>query len=390
MQHTTLADVKRWREYLHAHPELSLQEFETSSYIRSELDALGIPYETPMETATIGIIDVGADSAILLRADIDALPIQEQNDIPFCSQNPGKMHACGHDAHTAMLLGAVKELWSLKDSHALAVNVVFVFQPSEESIGGANLLCQAYPFDQHHIKGAFALHINPDYPEGHIISKIGPIMASCNEFTVDIHGKSAHVGQREQGTDAINAAFQVYQQCLSIPIYHLDSKHTNIVHIGRMVAGEVMNAVPQCGHMEGTIRTYDSNDFAIISEQMTRISESIRLSTGCQVDIQLKNGYPAVINDRNLFNYTRLCAEKAQISFIQREDPYLLGEDFSFFASIAPVSYAFIGIRNEELGYVSGLHTPTLQLREEALLCGIDYFVTLATSFADNFPHQPA
>lgn len=381
MKFTKLEQIKNWRRFLHENPELSLKEYKTTEFIRNELDKMGLEYEAPMDTATVVKLYGKGEKYIVLRADIDALPIKEMNDIEFRSKNDGVMHACGHDAHATMLLGAINELSEISKSKDLDINILAIFQPSEESFGGANLLIENYNFDKYEIIGSFALHINPDYEEGTIISRIGPIMASCNEFAVNIKGKSAHVGKREEGINALNAAIQIYSQVQAIPTYDLDSKHTNIIHTGIVRAGEVMNSVPENAFLEGTIRTYDKDDFAIIKKRIVEICQGVSLSTKCEVVPEIRAGYPAVINSEILYDKSVNAAKKAKANHITRKDPYLLGEDFSFFGKIAPINYSFIGVRNNELGYTSGLHTPTLQLREEALIFGIDYFVEIAKSF---------
>lgn len=378
MHYTTLEQLKTWRRHLHQYPELSLQEFETARYIRQQLDAMNLPYITAMNTATIVILNGKRKESLLFRADIDALPIHEQNDIPFRSKHDSVMHACGHDGHITMLLGALNELRYLQQSDELDYSIVAVFQPSEESNGGANLLVDAYNFNQHHIQAAFALHVNPDYHEGQFISRIGELMASCNEFKITITGQSAHVGLRHRGINAMHAATQIFQQCQSLPSYTLNDQHVNIVHIGVLRAGEAMNIVPENALLEGTIRTYDMNDLATIKQKIEDICQGIAIATGCTVDLHFEMGYPAIINNAELMPLVKEAAITTQATFAYQKDPYLLGEDFSFFQQIAPINYSFIGIRNELLGYTNNLHTPTLQLREEALAYGVDYFVALA------------
>lgn len=385
MRFTKVEDIIRWRRHIHQNPELSKEEFKTTEYIREELRSMGLDYEEVdgMPTATIAYIGTGMDSAktILLRADIDALPIKEENDIDFKSCNPGVMHACGHDAHAAMLLGATREILGLRSEGKLKNNVLVVFQPSEESTGGANVLIDSYPFEKYSIDASFALHINPDFEEGVIATRPGPIMASCNEFTVKIVGKSAHVGIRENGINAINAAIQVYQQFQTIPTYDLNSKHTNIIHIGKMNVGEVMNSVPTNGYMEGTIRTYDMDDLEISKNRMQEICQGVELSTRASINLHFEDGYPALLNDKDLIDFVASTIEKSGARSYIMPDPYLLGEDFSFFKNVSPISYSFVGIRNEDLGYTSGLHTPWLQMREEALVYGVDYLVEIAKTY---------
>lgn len=385
MRFTKVEDIIRWRRHIHQNPELSKEEFKTTEYIREELRSMGLDYKEVdgMPTATIAYIGTGMDSAktILLRADIDALPIKEENDIDFKSCNPGVMHACGHDAHAAMLLGATREILGLRSEGKLKNNVLVVFQSSEESTGGANVLIDSYPFEKYSIDASFALHINPDFEEGVIATRPGPIMASCNEFTVKIVGKSAHVGIRENGINAINAAIQVYQQFQTIPTYDLDSKHTNIIHIGKMNVGEVMNSVPTNGYMEGTIRTYDMDDLEISKKRMQEICQGVELSTRASINLHFEDGYPALLNDKDLIDFVASTIEKSGARSYIMPDPYLLGEDFSFFKNVSPISYSFVGIRNEDLGYTSGLHTPWLQMREEALVYGVDYLVEIAKTY---------
>ena len=382
MKYTTIEDIKRWRRHIHQNPELSQKENQTAEYIREELKKMGLDYTTPLPTATIVEFNSNSKETILLRADIDALPITEANDVDYKSNNCGIMHACGHDAHTAMLLGACKEINEIHKKGNLNINVLCVFQPAEESFGGADQLIQKYDFSKHNIISSFAVHVNPDFNEGEIVSRIGAIMASCNEFGITVKGKSAHVGIRENGINAMNAVNVMYNQIQQIPTFDLDSKHTNIIHIGLVRVGEVLNSVPENGFMEGTIRTYNMDDLQIIKNRMKEIVKGAEVSTKCKIDLDLRDGYPAVLNDEELLSIVESAATKSGAKFIMKKDPYLLGEDFSFFKDVSKINYSFVGIRNEELGYTSGLHTPTLMMREEALIYGVDYFVNLVLEYS--------
>lgn len=208
-------------------------------------------------------------------------------------------------------------------------------------------------------------------------------MASCNEFTIDVKGRTAHVGLRENGLNALNACVNIYQQIEAIPVYDLDCKHTNIIHVGKMSVGEVMNAVPENGHMEGTIRTYDGDDLKIIKNRMKEICSGLEIASRCKVDLNFKEGYPALLNDACLLDLVERAAQNTGASFEFKEEPYLLGEDFSFFSELGPVNYSFVGIRNEDLGYTTGLHTPTLQMREEALVYGVDFLVEVVRAYCN-------
>ncbi len=193
----------------------------------------------------------------------------------------------------------------------------------------------------------------------------------------------AHIGLTPQAVNALNACVNIYQQIEAITVYDLDCKHTNIIHVGKMSVGEVMNAVPENGHMEGTIRTYDSGDFDIIKKRMEEICSGLGIASGCRVDLNFKEGYPALLNDACLLDLVEEAALKTGASFEFKKEPYLLGEDFSFFSELGPVNYSFVGIRNEDLGYTTGLHTPTLQMREEALVYGVDFLVELVKAYCN-------
>ncbi|HFI0464030.1 TPA: M20 family metallopeptidase [Streptococcus suis] len=374
---STLEDLRTWRRQLHAHPELSLQEFETTAYIRQEISKMGLAYQAPMETATVVYLQGQLTDTLLLRADIDALPIQEETGFDFQSQKPGVMHACGHDGHTSILLATLKDLKALADQGQLYHSVLAVFQPAEETFGGGNLLIQAFDFKAYPIKAAYALHLNPDYPVGTLVTRQGPLMASCTEFTIEVKGQAAHVGVRERGLNALHAVHLVYQQVQTIPTFKLDAKHTNIIHIGTLKAGEAVNSVPAFARMTGTIRTYDQADFALIQDQLDKICQGIALATDCQIDLTFAVGYPAVINDAVLLESVQKAAGNAGADFYLQPEPYLLGEDFSFFQAVAPINYSFVGIRDENKGYTAGLHTSRLAFDEEALIYGVDYFVQL-------------
>lgn len=383
MKFTTFEQLKTWRAHLHQYPELSLQEYKTSEYLRQEITKLGMTYMTPLDTATIVFLNANAEQTVLLRSDIDALPIQEQIDSPIKSKNDGVMHACGHDGHMAMLLSALKELKALNDQQLLPVNVLFVFQPAEETYGGGDRIIKNFDFSPYNVTSAFALHVNPDYDEGIIATRSGELMASGREFEVNVIGKSAHVGLREHGINAMNAASQIFNQFQAIPTYDLDSKHTNIVHVGTFQSGEAENVVPNYAKMRGTIRTYDQNDLNKIIDRMHAICDGVAMATQTKISIQFGDGYPAVINDPDLMTLSESSAKAANASFILQKDPYLMAEDFSFYRQLAPIHYAFVGIRNDTLGYTSGLHTPTLQLRDEALIFGVDYLVQVILQHGD-------
>ncbi|WP_040228614.1 M20 metallopeptidase family protein [Bhargavaea cecembensis] len=362
------------RRTLHRIPELGFREFKTARYIRETLDKLGIDYGTPMETATVAFIKGNSGRTIAFRADIDGLPIEEENDLPFRSEHPGVMHACGHDGHAAILLAFAERCMELQSENALPHNVLLLFQPSEESGGGAAHLVRAGVFEGHPPEAVFGLHLMPDEGEGLLLTRSGELTASATEYRFTVKGRSAHVADKQDGASALGSLIQIISGIERLQHYHLDGLNRNIVHIGRMQAGEAINTVASSARLEGTIRTYSPDDLKKVTAMMKNLAVSADLLFGTETELAVADGYPPVINTPSLLPLSRRAAEAAGLRFIEKEKPYLFGEDFSFYADAAPVHFAFLGVRNEPLGYTSGLHTPTLNFREEALGGGVRFF----------------
>lgn len=369
--------IIKTRRWLHQHPELSMKEFKTTQYIRQQLDDFNLPYDTPLPTATIAKFQGSGRHAIAFRADIDALPIQEENDIDFKSTTEQVMHACGHDGHTTMLLTFAQRLSRMDH---LSTTVYLIFQPSEESNAGADQLLQAYTFSPlpEHI---FGLHMMPDNEEGTILSKVGPLTASATEYRFFIEGSSAHVANKERGASAIEALSNILNHLSQLQHYHLSGLTKNIIHIGQMNAGEAINTVPSKGYLEGTIRTFDLDELARIKMQMQHIADAAASISGTTVEVTFTEGYPPTINDEYTTTFMRDAAIKTELHWIEKEQPYLFGEDFGFYQTIAPTSFAFLGSQNKEFGYTTGLHTPTFNFDEKVLLNGVNLFSEILQRF---------
>lgn len=374
-----LVKTRRW---LHQHPELSLQEFETTAFIKKELDKMGVEYDTPLETGVVSYIKGSSDKSMAFRADIDALPIHEENEVEYRSQVDNVMHACGHDGHITMLLAFVQRVKELSEKSPLKSTVYFIFQPAEETYGGANILLNQYLFDITP-SFVFGLHMMPDENEGIILSKPGPITASATEYRFFINGLSAHVANKEQGHSAGEALLTVLNQLSQLQHYHLAGLHQNIIHIGTFKSGEAINTVPSKAYLEGTIRTYSQDDLDIVKEQMTRIKEASELLTNCSIELVFSEGYPSTINDPVAYELMKKASMETSLTWIEKDEPYLFGEDFSFYQQIAPTSFAFLGCRNEEKGYVTGLHTSTLNFDERVLAKGVELYESILTQFEE-------
>lgn len=374
-----LERLTKHRRTLHQIPELSFQEFKTADYIRSELDKMGLDYFTPLDTATIVFFEgSGTDTETIgFRADIDALPIEEETGIPFASTHEGRMHACGHDGHTSILLTFASLVKELSDKGQLKKNVLLIFQPSEESNAGADSVVKSFPFEEYNMKHIYGLHLGPDVPEGKLATRPGFLMASATEYRIKVKGLSAHVAQKDQGHSALGAVNHIATQLAQVQQYFLDGLHHNILHIGKLSAGEAINTVASNGYIEGTIRTYVPEDLEKVKDKMTDIIYSADTLYGTTTDLTIAKGYPAVYNDENLLDIVEASADKAGLEVDILSEPYLFGEDFSFYSSVAETNFSFLGVRNEEKGFIHGLHTALFNFNEEILLKGVQYYLSI-------------
>lgn len=377
MTQTELEFVTEHRRHLHQNPELSLEEYETTNHIIAFLESINVPYERPLETGVVAHLKGNGNHTVAFRADIDALPIDEENDIDFKSNKANVMHACGHDGHTTALLLFVRRCKALYDKGELPQNVVFIFQPAEETGAGANRLIKAGAFNHHPIEAVFGIHVMPFNDEGTVTIMNEEITASATEYRFFLKGKSSHVANKEQGRSCGEGLIHVLNQVGQIQQYHLNGLQRNIVHIGRFNAGEAINTVASQGYLEGTIRTYDTNDLQAVKDQMSKIAQSVQLLFGVNCEVKFEEGYPPTYNDPTLHDGVVQALKDADFNVVELEKPYLFGEDFSFYSQIAPSYFAFVGIRNEANDWVHGLHTPKLNFDEAQLIRIADYYENL-------------
>lgn len=376
--------VTTHRRHLHQHPELSLHEFETTKYITGFLDDIGVSYERPLETGAIAYLEGNSDHTIAFRADIDALPIFEENDIDYRSQVDNVMHACGHDGHTTALMLFVKRCKDQADKGLLPHNVVFIFQPAEETGGGANRLIKAGAFNNYPIEAIFGVHVNPFAEEGQIVIRDNEITASATEYRFYLQGLSSHVADKEQGHSCGEALQHVLAQVGMIQQFHLNGLKRNIVHMGHFEAGEAINTVPSHGYLEDTIRTYDANDLNSVKTQMQKIAKSVSLLFNVDCQVKFEEGYPATMNSPQLRNTVEQAIVNAGLEVVEKPLPFLFGEDFSFYGQqLAPAYFAFVGTRNEAKNYITGLHTSHLNFDERVLIYVADYYENLLKQYGE-------
>ena len=375
--------VKAHREYIHMHPELSFSEHETMKYVCGVLSRIGIEHTAGVGGTGITAIirssrHLTSDSCIGLRADLDALPIKEENDVPYRSQSEGVMHACGHDVHTAILLGAAEILWEMRES--LPKPVKLIFQPGEEkNPGGATLMIADGVLKNPEVSKIFALHVFPELETGKVGFKEGIYMASCDEIYITIHGKGGHGALPHNCIDPIVTGANLILQLQQIVSRKCDPKIPCVLSFGHFEALGATNVIPEKAHIKGTFRTMNEEwreDALQLIENMTR---SIVEANGARAEIEISRGYPYLENDSDT---TQKLRSKAEIVLGKNniiELPIrLTAEDFSFYSQIIPACFFRLGVRNEAKGIVHGVHHPKFDIDPEALITGVQMMTIAA------------
>ena len=375
----TISDtVIRWRRHLHQHPELSFHEACTSRWIAERLAEIGgLEITRPTATSVLARLIGGRPGPTLaMRADIDALPITERNTHDFVSTSPGVMHACGHDGHTAMLLGAVAVLAPRRDE--LAGEVRFIFQHAEEQLpGGAEELVRAGVVDG--VDLVIGAHLWAGMPFGEVGVKTGPFMASADNFALTIMGSGGHAALPHKAVDPIVVAAQVITNLQHLIARNVDPLQPAVLSITRISGGTTNNVIPESVELAGTIRTFDPALRDAIPETMERIVAGVTSAHGARYALEIERGYRAVINDDRASDLLRRAVVRALgESVLVDAVPVMGGEDFSAYQQRTPSSFFFIGARNEERGIVHPHHHERFDLDERALDHGTRVFVAAA------------
>ena len=365
------------RRKIHACPELSFKEYKTSEYIKSVLDNLGIEHKSFVKTgitATIGT----SGKCIGIRADMDALPIEEETGLAFSSENKGVMHACGHDMHTAMLLGAAK-IFKAHESE-LGGQIKLIFQPGEESLpGGAKLMIDEGALNDPKPDVIIAQHINPELEVGTIGLKAGPIMASCDEFYLTIKAKGSHAAQPHLGTDAILSAAQIIIYIQTIMTKFRNPLDPGVITVASVHGGSAPNIYPEEVKLCGTIRTFSSELRTTIKETLKSKLPEICSLYNTECDLRLDEGYPPVINSRSvaatLFQSAAKLVGDDKVFDVEAK---MWAEDFSYFSETVPSVFWFTGVRPKETASMPALHNPRLSPEEDALKIGVKMMVQSA------------
>lgn len=370
------------RHHLHAHPELSYQEFETSKFIQQQLTELGIPFEIKATTGVVGMINGKNPEkrVIALRADIDALPIKEENNVPYRSQNDGVMHACGHDVHTTCLLGAAKILNDLKAEWEGTVKLIF--QPGEEkNPGGASLLIKEGVLEHPKPSSIFGLHVHPGLAIGKMSFRSGKVMASADEIYMTIKGKGGHAASPHLCIDPILIASHLIVSLQQIVSRNNNPHNPTVLSITSIQGGSTTNVIPNEVKLKGTFRAMDEEWRFKAHSLIRKMATELVHSMGGEIDLLIDVGYPSVYNNEALNEVTRKKAEEFIGKTNVEETELRMGaEDFGYYTQLIPGCFYRLGVMNIEKGIVSGVHTPTFNIDESAIEIGMGMMAWLGSS----------
>ncbi|MGX9221630.1 M20 aminoacylase family protein [Massilia varians] len=379
-----LPELQEIRRDLHAHPELCYEEQRTADVVAAKLTEWGIPIVRGLGvTGVVGIVKNGTSGrAIGLRADMDALPMQEINGFAHASRHPGKMHACGHDGHTAMLLGAAQHLAQHRNFDG---TVYLIFQPAEEGGGGARRMMDEGLFEQFPMDAVYGMHNWPGIPEGHFGVVAGPMMASSNEFRVSVRGKGAHAAQPHRGIDPVMVAVQIAQAWQTIVSREKNPLESAVLSITQIHAGSATNVIPDEAELVGTVRTFSYEVLDLIQRRMEEIATGVAAAFNASVDFNFKRNYPPLINhpEQTAFAVEAMRAVVGADRVDTKVEPTMGAEDFAFMLQEKPGCYVFLG--NGDGAHRAGghglgpcqLHNTSYDFNDNLLPIGASYWVRL-------------
>ena len=361
------------RRMLHAIPEEGFREIQTGKKIREILHSLGWDTKIIADTGISCLIPgENTHKTIAFRADMDGLSISEQTNVDFASSHPNMMHACGHDGHMTMLLlfAAYLKEENIKPKN----NILLLFQPAEEGPGGAKTIVDEGILKSNNVEKIFGCHIMPDLEEGAIATRKGPMMAQTGEIYIEITGESAHGAAPHQGVDAIVAAAQLILALQTIVSRNVDPINTALITIGTMTGGERVNVIAGNVRLGGTMRAYEETTYDHMKMRVIQVTEGIAQATGCKIQVRFIDMYPPVSNPKDMFEmFTGLLGSDEW----QEAKPLMIAEDFSFYQKEVPGLFFYLGSKNEEKGFIHGLHDSRFNFDESILLHGVEVYARI-------------
>lgn len=361
------------RRYLHQYPEPSMKEYETTAYIRNCLTESGIPWMEAGETGTVAVIEGNAPKPVIgLRGDLDALEMDELNDVPYCSKKKGLMHACGHDGHTAALMGAAKYLYEHKNE--INGTVKLIFQPGEENGQGARSVVESGAIDE--VEGIFALHVSSSLATGEVTIRKGVMSSANDKFRIWITGKGCHGSAPQNGADALLAGTALTQTMQSVITHESDPLKPTVMTIGIFNSGTAFNILPENTYIEGSIRVLEEEQREVNRNAIRRMAKNVAAAYRCTVKTEFESTAKVVYNDEVLTDHAIRAAEKILGKNHVREQELSMGaEDFAEYLAVCPVTYMNVGSRNEELGIIAPHHHGKFEIDEDCLPISMALYV---------------
>lgn len=377
-------DIVRWRRDLHRIPEIGFDLFETSRYVRDRLDEMAVPWQTAAKTGIVALIEGSKTGPTLaLRADMDGLPITEETGLSFASKS-GNMHACGHDAHTAMLLGTAKIIYQMRDR--LKGNVKLLFQPGEEGYGGASRMIADGCLENPSVDAAVGLHVGQIFPEvgnGQVGICEGPILAAATAFTVTVKGKSTHGALPHLGVDAIVVAAEMITALQKIVSRETDPLKTTVLTVGKIAGGEAINIVAPKVIFSGDFRTLDEDDRQYFTTRLKEICRSVAKANRAEVKVKILGGYPPTVNNPLITKKIIEAASKivGADNIVEIKKPNMGTEDMSLYLKKVPGAFFVIGTGNADKGITYPHHNSRFDVDEDALWIGPAVFTRLTLDY---------
>jgi amidohydrolase len=371
-------DIQAWRRDIHQHPELLYDVHRTAAFVADRLREFGCD-EVATGLGKTGVVGVikgrkpagkGEIKVIGLRADMDALPIEEETNVPYASKTPGKMHACGHDGHTAMLLGAARYL---AETRNFAGDAVVIFQPAEEGGAGAAAMIKDGLMDRFGIEQVYGMHNGPGIPVGQFAIRSGPIMAATDAIDIKITGHGGHAARPHICIDSVLVGSQVINALQSIVSRSIDPLESAVISICEFHAGNARNVIPQTAELHGTIRTLTPEIRELVEKRVREVVAGVAQITGAKIDLVYERGYPVTVNHASQTDVaTRVAREIAGESNVHETPPLMGAEDFAYMLEARPGAFIFCGN-----GDSAGLHHPAYNFNDEAIVFGTSYWIKL-------------
>lgn len=381
-------EIIKLRRNFHMNPELGFEEYETSKFIKEYLDKEGISYESYAKTGVCGIIrgdlEEKKDRVIGLRSDIDALPIEENNKCEYISTVKGKMHACGHDGHAAILLGVAKIL--NRNRELFGGTIKLIFEPAEETIGGARYMIEEGVLTDPNVDIMCGLHLDENINCGQVEVKFGAVNAASNPFKVEVMGVGGHGAYPSSAIDPIVISSNIINALQNIVSREVNPLNSAVITVGSIHGGTGANIIPEKVTLTGVIRTLNSEDRQLVTRRVDEIAKGIGLTLRGKVKIEIEESYPMLINDKNSVNKLRNAAIKVigEENVLEQEYPHMGVESFAYFANEIPSVFYFLGCRNEEKGIIHPAHSSLFDIDEDALMIGVAIQCQMVLDYLTN------